>query len=135
TRFGIGTGFTDAQRETPPLVGSVVQFKYQELTDGGVPRFPSFLGVRIDGDSWSLFPKGEGSMSTLATTRRFEYVGGNSDKFWEVAVQGTEVVVRFGRNGSGGQAETKSFPDPATATKHADKKIAEKVKKGYVEIK
>ncbi|MGH7213233.1 MAG: DNA ligase [Tepidisphaeraceae bacterium] len=44
--FAIGTGFTDKQRESPPPVGTVVTFRYQELSDGGVPRFPSFHGVR-----------------------------------------------------------------------------------------
>ena len=48
TRFAVGTGFTDAQRETPPPIGSTITFRYQELTDGGVPRFPSFVRVRAD---------------------------------------------------------------------------------------
>ena len=48
TEFSIGTGFSDKQREVPPPVGSTVIFRYQELSDGGVPRFPSFHGVRED---------------------------------------------------------------------------------------
>jgi DNA ligase-1 len=44
--FAIGTGFSDKERQTPPAVGSTVIFKYQELSDGGVPRFPSYSGVR-----------------------------------------------------------------------------------------
>ena len=47
-RFNVGTGFTDAQREVPPAVGCVVAVRYQELTDRGVPRFPSFVRVRSD---------------------------------------------------------------------------------------
>ena len=47
-RFNVGTGFSDVQRETPPAVGSVIAVRYQELTDRGVPRFPSFLRVRND---------------------------------------------------------------------------------------
>ncbi|MEZ6038914.1 MAG: DNA ligase [Planctomycetaceae bacterium] len=43
TEFSVGTGFTDKQREQPPAVGSVVTFRYQEFTDAGVPRFPSFV--------------------------------------------------------------------------------------------
>ncbi len=43
TEFSVGTGFTDAQRAAPPPVGSLITFRYQELTDGGVPRFPSFV--------------------------------------------------------------------------------------------
>jgi DNA ligase-1 len=48
TRFSIGTGLSDAERTDPPPIGSVVTFRYQELSDDGVPRFPSYVGVRID---------------------------------------------------------------------------------------
>ena len=48
TEFKVGTGLSDAQRESPPAVGSVVCYRYQELTKAGVPRFPSFIGIRID---------------------------------------------------------------------------------------
>ncbi len=54
--FNIGTGFSDAERREPPPVGSVVTFRYQELTDDGIPRFPSWVGVRIDAE-WP--PKSE----------------------------------------------------------------------------
>jgi DNA ligase 1 len=50
TKFQVGTGFSDAEREAPADVGSVITFRYQELTDGGVPRFPSYVGVREDLD-------------------------------------------------------------------------------------
>ena len=46
TTFSVGTGLTDAQRNAPPPIGTTITFRYQELTDGGVPRFPSFVGVR-----------------------------------------------------------------------------------------
>jgi len=48
TEFAVGTGFSDAEREQPPAVGSLITFRYQELTDGGVPRFPSFVRVPRD---------------------------------------------------------------------------------------
>jgi DNA ligase-1 len=48
TRFNIGTGLSDAERRAPPPIGSVVTFRYQELSDSGVPRFPSFVGARHD---------------------------------------------------------------------------------------
>jgi DNA ligase 1 len=48
TRFSVGTGFSDAERENPPPVGTVITFRYQELSDGGVPRFPVYIGVRDD---------------------------------------------------------------------------------------
>ena len=48
TPFAVGTGFTDSQRESPPPIGSTITFRFQELTDGGVPRFPAFVRVRRD---------------------------------------------------------------------------------------
>jgi DNA ligase 1 len=48
TTFSVGTGFSDAEREAPPPVGSTITFRYQELSDAGVPRFPSFIGVRAE---------------------------------------------------------------------------------------
>ena len=46
--FKVGTGFTDAEREAPPPVGTVITFNYFELTNDGVPRFPSYSRVRPD---------------------------------------------------------------------------------------
>jgi DNA ligase-1 len=48
TRFSVGTGLSDAEREAPPPVGSIITFRYQELSEDGVPRFPSYVGVRED---------------------------------------------------------------------------------------
>jgi predicted DNA-binding WGR domain protein len=65
--------------------------------------------------------------------RSFEVVGGPSAKFWEIEVSGSEVTVRFGRIGSPGQTQVKSFADGTAAAKHAEKLIAQKTGKGYVE--
>jgi DNA ligase-1 len=128
----VGTGFSDKERESPPPVGSTITFRYQELSDAGVPRFPSYVGVRHDGTASP--EKGEGSMTTATTgSRRFEFVEGTSRKFWEVETHGHEVVVRFGRIGSAGQTNTKTFADGGAAATHAAKLVGEKVKKGYVE--
>ena len=48
TQFAVGTGFSDRQRERPPAIGATITFRYQELTDGGVPRFPSFVRACVD---------------------------------------------------------------------------------------
>lgn len=45
-RFSIGTGFTDEQRRNPPAIGTLVTYRYRELTRNGIPRFPHFLRVR-----------------------------------------------------------------------------------------
>ena len=46
--FSLGTGFTDEQRRDPPPVGATVTYRYQDLTRKGLPRFASFLRVRMD---------------------------------------------------------------------------------------
>ena len=46
TGFQLGTGFSDAEREAPPPVGSVVTFTHQGFTPGGAPRFARYLRVR-----------------------------------------------------------------------------------------
>ena len=48
TEFAVGTGFSDKERSDPPAGGSTITFRYQELSDGGVPRFPSYLRIRSD---------------------------------------------------------------------------------------
>ena len=46
--FNVGTGFTDDERRNPPKIGSVVTYRFTELTDGGtgVPKCASFVSVR-----------------------------------------------------------------------------------------
>jgi predicted DNA-binding WGR domain protein len=68
-----------------------------------------------------------------ALCRRFEFVGGASQKYWEISVAGNSFTVRFGRIGTAGQSQTKSFADEEKAKREADKLIGEKLKKGYVE--
>jgi DNA ligase-1 len=135
TVFSVGTGFSDAERENPPTVGTFITFRYQELSDGGVPRFPSFVGVRAEAGPMVAPPLVAASKSpapvSTAAVRRFELVEGKSSKFWEVAVQDADVTVRYGKIGSAGQSTVKSFADAAAAARHAAKLIEEKTAKGY----
>lgn len=48
-QFKVGTGFSDAEREDAPPVGSTIRYAYQELTQAGKPRFPVYL-CRDEGD-------------------------------------------------------------------------------------
>ncbi|WP_309683252.1 DNA ligase [Polaromonas sp.] len=45
-RFKLGSGFTDAERDSPPAVGALVTFRFRGMTDSGIPRFASFMRVR-----------------------------------------------------------------------------------------
>ena len=47
-RFGIGSGFTLAERKSPPPVGSRITYKHSGFTNTGKPRFAVFLRVRKD---------------------------------------------------------------------------------------
>jgi predicted DNA-binding WGR domain protein len=65
--------------------------------------------------------------------RRFEFVGGASRKFWEITVTGATLTVRFGRLGTVGQTQTKSFGSAVRCEQEAAKLVAEKLRKGYAE--
>jgi len=71
--------------------------------------------------------------SAPGPARHFEFVGGSSSKFWVISTSGNSLTVRFGRIGTAGQSQTKTFADEAKAQREANKMIAEKLKKGYVE--
>jgi DNA ligase-1 len=131
--FAVGTGFTDKERESPPAAGSVITFRYQELSDAGIPRFPSYVGVRIDARPAPLPTPSKPAAAPPTGKRHFEFRDGSSDKFWEVSVGGCDLTTRWGRTGTAGQSKTKTFADAAKAQAEADKLIAEKAAKGYVE--
>ena len=154
TEFSVGTGFSDKQREQPPEIGSIVTFRYQELTDGGVPRFPSFVRAATGDGLQSTMeaatkrssPAGSSTKAAVAAPVRseatdegkwyFEFSDENSSKFWEIAMSGSgsDVAVRYGRIGTNGTIKTKSFADASAAEKYAAKLIEEKTGKGYEEI-
>jgi predicted DNA-binding WGR domain protein len=73
-------------------------------------------------------------LAVKTMTRRFEFVGGNSAKFWQVSTTACEMTARWGRLGTDGQSQTKGFPSTEAAEKEADKLIGQKIKKGYQEV-
>ncbi len=146
TDFAIGTGFSDRERANPPAVGATVTFRYQELSDGGVPRFPSYAGARLDRKIQPSTPAaGEASPRPASPpakvaappaaggARYFEFVEGNSSKFWEVSQAGNTMTTRWGRIGSAGQTKTKTFADETSAASAMAVLIEEKSDEGYVE--
>lgn len=46
-RFRVGSGFTDAQRLSPPAVGALITYRFRERTPRGQPRFPVFVRERL----------------------------------------------------------------------------------------
>ncbi|EEX2620434.1 WGR and DUF4132 domain-containing protein [Escherichia coli] len=65
--------------------------------------------------------------------KHFIYQDEKSHKFWAVEQQGNELHICWGKVGTKGQNQVKSFADAAAAEKAELKLIAEKTKKGYVE--
>eukprot|EP00466_Bigelowiella_natans_P003468 jgi/Bigna1/53702/estExt_Genewise1Plus.C_230052 len=55
-QFNVGSGMSDEQRRNPPPIGSIITVKFFEYTKDGKPRFPTFVGVRVDADK-SKFAK------------------------------------------------------------------------------
>jgi len=48
---------------------------------------------------------------------RYEMIEGTSSKFWDITLEGVTVTVRYGRLGTAGQSNTKTFPSSAEAKK------------------
>lgn len=70
-------------------------------------------------------------MSATTTYLELSQDGGGAHKFYEVTVEHTTVVVRYGRIGAAGQQQTSTFPTAEKARAAAAKKVGEKVRKGY----
>lgn len=146
TQLKVGTGFSDKQRALPPAIGSTITFRYQEFSDKGIPRFPSFVAHRTDIATTKVATVSkpvetkQASVSVATkvgsaseNSRYFEFVDGKSSKFWEITVDDTEVTVRYGRIGSNGQSKVRSFKNPNAATAHAAILIDKKTNSGYEE--
>ncbi len=50
TRFKLGSGFSAAERNNPPPLGTVITYKYYGYYPTGLPKFPSYLRIRRDKD-------------------------------------------------------------------------------------
>lgn len=65
--------------------------------------------------------------------RELVYMDAKSSKFWNIELAGTSHTVTFGRIGTGGQSNIKTFPSEDAARKDMEKLIREKLGKGYVD--
>jgi predicted DNA-binding WGR domain protein len=78
------------------------------------------------------------NVAAVLQERIFHCTTGAAHKFWSVSVEvcgaGAVQTVRFGRIGTPGQTQNKSFVCAADATIAALHLIAAKRKKGYVEV-
>jgi len=65
--------------------------------------------------------------------KHLKYIDGSSDKFWQIEVLNNSYTVTYGRNGTSGTSQVKSFDDDVQCLKAAEKLLNEKIKKGYSE--
>jgi DNA ligase len=164
TKFNVGTGFSDAERESPPKIGSVITFRYQELSNDGVPRFPSYVGERIDAKvpappkqaaptpaaakpaKKSAPPPppaadddddddGPVKLATGAADFHVRLVHETENKFWEIEVRGGQHVTKFGKLGTAGQMRLTDIGSSTAARTDAEKRAAQKRKEGYKLVK
>lgn len=63
---------------------------------------------------------------------RYTFEEGTSSKFWQIDLDGSTFTVTYGKIGTAGQTQTKSFGSAAEAEKEHEKLVREKTKKGYV---
>ncbi|WP_061218718.1 WGR domain-containing protein [Leptospira weilii] len=61
------------------------------------------------------------------------YKDDKSDKFWNIEVSGESFTVTYGKTGTAGQTQTKTFGSEEECQKEAKKLLQEKLKKGYAE--
>ncbi len=44
--FSLGSGLSDAVRRAPPPIGTIITYRYREVTERGIPRFANYHRVR-----------------------------------------------------------------------------------------
>lgn len=143
TRFNVGTGFTDAERDDPPPLGSIITFRYQELSEGGVPRFPSYVGVRIDAKEPSTLiverpateqPAPDRTLGSVVLVpkrqvRRFEKEENGVCHFWEVELVGNAHRITSGTF----EEDTEGFESDEAARQALEVSIARQIALGFAE--
>lgn len=72
-------------------------------------------------------------MDAMRTYLEFSEASGSAHKFYEATVEGCTLTLRYGRIGTEGQIQVKTFPTPDAAQTEAEKKLADKRKKGYAD--
>jgi len=56
---------------------------------------------------------------------------GEEERFWESAIDGNRLVVRWGKTGKRGQIQLKTFPDGKSAQNEQDRQEKEQINKGF----
>lgn len=66
--------------------------------------------------------------------KRFEFKENISNKFWEINLKKNQMIITFGRIGiKNPVSQLRKFDSNEEAKKYAERKIKEKINKGYLE--
>ena len=128
TVFNVGTGLSDAERNHPPPVGAIITYRYQELSNDGVPRFPSYVGVRDDVSAPTpvvRVPVATPEPAPDRDRRTFR----RGDDTWQIELDGANVKIHH-RD----ETTTRRCAGPAAAWRDADRWVAAKLADGYEEV-
>ncbi len=68
------------------------------------------------------------------TPTRLEFSDGTSHKFWQIEQSGKTLHSTWGRIGTAGQGQAKTYATPEAARKELEKQVASKRQKGYAEV-
>lgn len=117
---GFLSGLPRPEPEVKPKTKLEASQRFAELDDGKVEQKAQKQAVQVQATPVQSTP-----------WVRFEYVGGTSNKFWEVRTDGTTLTTRWGRIGTPGSLTNKVYGSPAAAESERDKLIRSKLVKGY----
>ena len=66
--------------------------------------------------------------------RRFRFMHGGTDKFYDIILERNSYTVHYGRWGSAGVFQTKEFENPLAARSAYHRQLLSKISKGYSDI-
>jgi DNA ligase-1 len=141
TTFNVGTGLSDAERAAPPPIGAIITYRYQELSNDGVPRFPSYVGVRDDvawppaGASSAPSPSPTATAPAPAPAPRFDgdrllRTFTRGAERWSVELAGRAVTVD-----ADGVITVRRSDTAAAAWRDAERLIAAQLGHGFTELR
>jgi len=122
-----------ANEETDPIdSATMVEEEAAQAAAANLPVAPEVSSPRAPAEIAVHGPAAE--KARPANTRYLEFRDQTSAKFWEVTVDDDMLTIRFGRIGTAGQTQKKTFSSATEAKKNAEILAQSKLKKGYVEV-
>ncbi len=94
-------------------------------------NFPSYESEEIVPEKIPMQTEAIDTTYENVVFERLEFKDEASNKFWEIGVKEDKIIVKFGRIGTKGQLQIKTFADNSKAESQKEKLREEKLNKGY----